>query len=141
MQRHLPVFELYWNKAALGSVVEPFEVVGAVASPFSVLTHVIVWATAEKSSTRTCEICPSTALAVAIVIVMVAAELFVTVLTFDVIGTVAAFPDAVIALLDAITCGIVCTPVHVFAFDKVGTVSHSTAITPAETLDIVVSVA
>lgn len=48
---------------------------------------------------RTMSNCPSTALVVVIVIVKVAAELFVTVDNLDVTGTVAAFDVAVIALL------------------------------------------
>lgn len=42
MQRHLEVAELYINPTVKGSVVEPFEVVGAVTVLSSVLTHVIV---------------------------------------------------------------------------------------------------
>lgn len=80
-------------------MVEPFDVVGAETVLFSVLTHVIVCATAEKSRIRTIEICPSEALVVVMVIVSVAAELFVTVFSREVIGTVAALPEAVIALL------------------------------------------
>jgi hypothetical protein len=41
------------NQTILGRVVEPLEVVGGVNDPavplFSVLTQVMVWATAEKS--------------------------------------------------------------------------------------------
>lgn len=61
------------------SVVEPFDVVGADTVLFSVFTHVIVCATAEKSRIRIKCICPSVAPAVVSVIVRVAAELFVTV--------------------------------------------------------------
>jgi len=104
---------LNWNNAARGSVVDPLLVVGAVPSPFSVFTHVIVCATAEKSRTRTCTSCPSTALVVVIVIVRVAAELLVTVLIREVIGTVAAFPEAVMALFVVTICENVCVPVNV----------------------------
>lgn len=82
-----------------GKVVEPLVVVGTETFEFSVLTQEIVCAEAEASSTRIMSICPSTALVVVIVIVKVAAELFVTVEILRVIGTVAAFPEAVIALL------------------------------------------
>ncbi len=94
---------MYWNSAALGSVVLPLEVAGTVASPFSVFTHVSVCATAEKSRTLTWTSIPSTAEVVVSVIVSVAAELLVTVEIREVIGTVAAFPVAVIALF-VITC-------------------------------------
>jgi hypothetical protein len=80
------------------NVVEPLDVVGAVTPLFSVFTHVIVWAAALKSNILTVNLCPSIALAVVIVIVNVAALLFVTVLIADVTGTVAALPTAVIAL-------------------------------------------
>lgn len=59
----------------------------------------MVWAAAEKSNTRTSIIIPSTAFVVVIVMVSVAALLLVTVLILLVIGTVAAFHTAVIALL------------------------------------------
>ena len=49
MHRHFDVAELYINPTVKGSVVEPFDVVGADTVEFSVLTQVIVWATAEKS--------------------------------------------------------------------------------------------
>lgn len=94
---------MYWNNAALGSVVLPLEVAGTVASQFSVFTQVSVCATAEKSRTLTCISIPSTADAVVSVIVSVAAELFVTVEIREVIGTVAAFAVAVIELF-VITC-------------------------------------
>ncbi len=81
-----------------GSVVEPFDVVGALIVLFSVFTQVIVCAAAEESSILTMVICPSTAEVVVMVIVRVAAELFVTVLSLAVTGTVAALPEAVIAL-------------------------------------------
>lgn len=68
------------NQAALGRVVEPFESIGAVPSPFSVFTQAIVCATAEKSNTRTILISQSIAPAVGKVIVRVAAELLVIVL-------------------------------------------------------------
>ena len=73
--------KLYWNHTALGRVVEPFERIAAVPSPFSVFTHVIVCATAEKFSTRTILISQSIAPTVGRVIVRVAAELFVIVFT------------------------------------------------------------
>ena len=57
------------NPTVKNSVVEPFDVVGAVTVEFSVLTQAIVWAAAEKSSILTTVIWPSTAEAVAIVIV------------------------------------------------------------------------
>ena len=90
--------KLYWNQAALGKVVEPFESIGAVPSPFSVLTHVIVCATAEKSNTRTILISQSIAQAVGIVSVRVAAELFVIVFTLYARFIVAALDVAVIEL-------------------------------------------
>ena len=82
-----------------GSVVEPFEVAGTDTVLFSVFTQVNVCAAAEKSKILTNVNCPSVADVVVIVIVRVAAELFVTVFTLEVIGTVAAFAVAVIALL------------------------------------------
>lgn len=91
--------ELYWNNTDRGKVVDPLEVVGALTVEFSVLTQVIVCATALKSSTNTSENCLLTALAVAKVMVKVAAELFVTVFTTDVMGTVAALLEAAMALL------------------------------------------
>jgi hypothetical protein len=115
MHRHFDVLALYWNPAVSGKVVDPFDVTGAVTVLFSVFTHVIVCATALKSRIRTITIIPSTALVVVIVIVRVAAELFVTVLIREVIGTVAAFPDAVIALLVVTICENVCIPVNVCA--------------------------
>lgn len=98
MHLHLEVFELYWNKTDKGNVVEPFEAEGTLVVLFSVFTHVSVWETAEKSKTLTSISIPSTALVVVIVMVKVAAELFVTVLILEVIGTVAAFAVAVMAL-------------------------------------------
>jgi hypothetical protein len=96
-------------------VVDPFEVVGAVIVLFSVFVHVIVCATPVASKIRTMTSCPSVALVVVNVMVRVAAELFVTVFIFEVIGTVAAFPEAVIALLVVSTCVNVCVPVNVWA--------------------------
>lgn len=106
---------MYINFTVNGKVVEPLEVVGAVIELFSVFTHVIVWVAALKSKILTVNSCPSTALAVVIVIVKVAAELFVTVLSEDVTGTVAALPEAVIALFVVITAENVCEPVNVCA--------------------------
>lgn len=103
MQRHLEVAPLKIKPTVKNNVVDPFEVVGTDTVLFSVLTQVIVWATAEKSSTRTITNWPSTALAVVIVIVNVAAELFVTVVNLDVTGTVAALLEAVTALFERIT--------------------------------------
>ena len=60
---------------------------------------------------------------VVIVIVRVAAELLVTVFTFEVMGTVAAFPEAVIALLVVKTCENVCVPVKVCAASILATVA------------------
>ena len=88
---------------------------GAAIELFSVLTQVIVCAAAEKSKTLTVDICPSTALAVVIVIVSVAAELFVTVVSEDVTATVAALPEAVTAVLETMTEENVCVPVNVCA--------------------------
>ena len=51
---------------------------------------------------RTIVICPSTALVVVIVIVSVAAESLVTLLTLNVTGTVAAFELAVMSLSTSI---------------------------------------
>jgi len=82
---------------------------------FSVLTHVMVCATAEKSNICTTRVCMFTALAVVRVIVRVAAELLVTRLCLDVTGTVAALPEAVIALAVVITCENVWVPVKVCA--------------------------
>lgn len=84
-----------------GSVVDPLEVVGAATILSSVFTHVIVCATADASRIHTTETCLFTADVVVIVMVRVAAELLVTVFTLEVTGTVAAFPDAVMALFDA----------------------------------------
>lgn len=49
MHLHLVVAELYMKPTVRGSVVEPFEVVGAEIVLFSVLTQVIVWAAADES--------------------------------------------------------------------------------------------
>lgn len=92
------------NPTVRKRVVDPFEVVGAVTVLFSVLIQVIVWAAADESSILTIESCPSTADVVVMVIVRVAAELLVTVFNRDVIGTVAAFPDAVMALFVYTIC-------------------------------------
>jgi len=54
-----------------------------------------------------------TALVVVIVIVKVAAELFVTMFLPDVTGTVAAFPEAAIAFAVRIVWEKVCVPVKV----------------------------
>lgn len=89
---------MYIKPTVNGSVVEPLEVVGAVTVLFSVFTQVMVWAAAEESRMRTTDIWPSVAEVVVIVMVRVAAELLVTVFSLCVIGTVAAFPDAVMAL-------------------------------------------
>lgn len=86
-----------------GSVVLPFEVVGTLASLFSVFTHVIVCATAEKSRICTITGCIFTAPLVVSVIVSVAAELFVTILFLLVTGIVAAFQLAVMAFAVVIT--------------------------------------
>lgn len=96
-------------------MVEPLLVVGTAMELFSVFTHVIVCAAALKSRTLTVNICPSTALAVVMVIVSVAALLFVTVLMAEVTGTVAALPEAVMALFVVITWLNVCVPVNVCA--------------------------
>ena len=71
----------------------------------------------------------------------VAAELLVTVESLEVIGTVAAFPEAVIALFVSPIALNVFKAVNVFIAPTVGTVEPSTAITPADTLVIEVSVA
>lgn len=113
MHLHLEVAELYINPTVNGNVVEPLEVVGAVTLLFSVFTQVIVCATALKSRMRTMIIMPSTALVVVMVIVSVAAELLVTVLNLEVIGTVAAFPEAVMALLVVTIWAKVWMPVNV----------------------------
>jgi hypothetical protein len=109
------VLVLNWKPTVNGKVVDPFEVVGAVIVLFSVFVHVIVCATPVASKIRTMTSCPSVALVVVNVMVRVAAELFVTVFIFEVIGTVAAFPEAVIALLVVSTCVNVCVPVNVWA--------------------------
>ena len=101
------MFALYWKPTVSGKVVEPFDVVGTETLLFSVLAHTRVWETALKSKMRTMTICPSTALAVVIVSVNVAAELFVTVVIRYVIGTVAALAVAVKALLVLMICKIV----------------------------------
>lgn len=80
-------------------MVDPFEVVGTMTVLFSVFTQAIVWATALKSRIHTIETWRLIADVVVMVIVKVAAELLVTVLIFEVIGTVAALVEAVIALL------------------------------------------
>jgi hypothetical protein len=49
MHRHLDVAPLNWNVTVFGSVVDPFEVVGAETVLFSVFVHPIVSAAAEKS--------------------------------------------------------------------------------------------
>lgn len=123
-QRHFEVALLYMNPTVKGKVVEPFEVVGALTVEFSVLTQVIVSVTPLKSKIRTIEVCPSTAPVVVIVIVRVAAELFVTVFTFEVTGTVAALLVAVMALLVEIICVVVWTPVNVLAASVLANVAE-----------------
>lgn len=103
------------NLTVKNKVVEPFEVVGAAIELFSVFTQTIVCATPEKSKILTVDICPSTALAVVRVIVNVAAELFVTVVSEAVTATVAALPAAVTAVFVVITEAKVCDPVNVWA--------------------------
>lgn len=49
MHLHLVVAPLNMNSAVLGSVVDPLEEVGAVPSPFSVFTQLMVSDAAEKS--------------------------------------------------------------------------------------------
>lgn len=115
MQRHLEVPAFHLNPTVKGKVVEPLEVVGAVTVLFSVLTHVIVWATPEKSNITTITISPSVALVVDIVIVIVAAELFVKLfILFDLV-TVPAFEDTEIVAGVVSICAKVCSPVNVWA--------------------------
>lgn len=82
---------------------------------FSVFTSVRVCATAEESRICTTHVCMFTAPEVASVMVSVAAELLVTMLWREVTGTVAAFPEAVIAFAVVITWANVCVPVKVCA--------------------------
>lgn len=124
MHRHLLVPPLYMKPTVRKSVVEPLLVVGAVTVLFSVFTHVMVWATAEKSRTRTIVIWPSTADAVVIVMVRVAAELLVTVLRRNVTGTVAALPEAVIALLTSMMLLNFSWAVKVWASPRVASVAE-----------------
>ncbi len=105
----------------------------------SVFTQVIVCAAADESNIRTTVICPSTALAVVIVMVRVAAELFVTVFKRNVTGTVAALPEAAIALLTSTMLLNLFCAVQVCAVLSIPTVAPSTEITPAETRAMVVS--
>lgn len=104
-------------------VVDPFDVVGTLTVLFSVLTHVIVSATPLKSRMRTIVIWPSTALEVAIVIVIVAAELLLNVLSRDVTGTVPAFVVTETALLTSIMLLNLFCAVHVCAVPNPPTVS------------------
>ena len=98
MQRHLDVWALYINPTVRGRVVDPLEVVGTLIALFSVFVHPIVCAAALKSYIRTIVIWPSTAPVTAIVIAIVAAELFVKVFNLTETGTVPALDVTVTAL-------------------------------------------
>ena len=81
-----------------GSVVEPAEVVGALTVEFSVLTQVIVLATAVASITRTILVMPFGTDVVSIVIVMAEADELVNRAFWLAIGTVPALLVTAMAL-------------------------------------------
>ena len=106
MQRHLLVRGFHLNPSVLGEVVEAFRFALGVTSEFSVFTQVIVCATADEGRLWTIRVSPAAALVVDSVIVIPAAELFVTTLFLNALVTVAALAVAVIALSALYTCGL-----------------------------------
>ncbi len=115
MHRHFDVPAFHLNPTVSGSVVEPFDVVGAVTVEFSVFTHVIVCAAAEESRMTTITMSPSVALVVDKVIVIVAAEELVKLLILFERVTVPALEVTVMVAGVVRICANVWMPVKVCA--------------------------